>query len=104
MKAQRVAPALVCLPWLAGCATPTPVTVDGVSIPPTVLGAVCNHLPVDGHWDGHATLRFDTAGYITGLECTYTVLNEAKFLHDSAWVGIYAPQARPLFDYLRAIP
>jgi hypothetical protein len=89
---------------LQGCVTPHPVTVDGLTIPPTVLGAVCDRLPVSGRWDGHATLSFDAAGFITGLECGYTVLDEPKFLSDYAWVGIRAPAARPLLDYLQSAP
>jgi hypothetical protein len=101
-RAQRVAPMLVCLLWLAGCATPHPATVGALTIPSKIARAICERIPSRGHWDGHATLILDRDGGIIGLECDYTVLEDGSTAF--AQVGVRAPEAQPLLDYLQATP
>jgi hypothetical protein len=98
-RAQHILPTLVLL-WLAGCKTPHSVTVEGHVIPPAIVRAVCDQLPVQGRWDGHANLIVDHAGDVLGMECNYTVPEGARFLTSYAQVGIRAPQAQPLLAYL----
>lgn len=88
-RAQRIAPALVCLLWLAGCATHPPVTVNGRTIPYKVVRSVCAAYQ---HWTGHADVLTDAEGHIAGLECAYD-----GYLRD---IRIGSPEARPLAEFL----
>jgi hypothetical protein len=101
-RAQRVAPMLVCLLWLAGCATQHPGPPGTLTIPSNIVRAICEHIPARGHWDGRATLIFDRDGGIMGLECDYSVLVDGSTFF--AQVEIHAPEARPLLDYLQPTP
>ena len=92
-RAQRIAPVLMCLLWLAGCATPPPVTVNGHTIPYKVVRAVCAAYH-DARWNGHADVLLDAEGHIGGLECWYGDGGYGRVVH------ISDPRARPLAEFL----
>lgn len=103
MTAYRTALAAISAALVIACAQqPREMEPPAVSIPVPLIHRLCEHaypVPGSGHWDGHVELKWNTAGEIVAIDCSYTTYLDGLST-TVVRVSLSDERARGLRDFL----